>query len=315
MEIVMTTWDVADLEALSAVARASNPLLREHAVEDIKNYLSNINQRFPSDFVMEAREGHELLGWLSFQKTSSTMGEMGRWQPHVVGLPARETAFRKLLTTLANLAASQEILRIEVGYGQVSEDNLENYMERAQWLEKQDFQKLEDNLFMACALSQFDLCSSPIPDAIEIHPISNIGPDNLFACYKESFSISEHRQFFDYSEQQVREAYDDLFDLSKPFNAQASLVLVEAGRAIGFSLVRPRVDEEHLAMFGLHPEYRGSGLAMALLLKSIGILRGQGVQRLTLGVDAVNQPAVKLYEKAGFERESRMIVHSWNKAE
>jgi ribosomal protein S18 acetylase RimI-like enzyme len=115
--------------------------------------------------------------------------------------------------------------------------------------------------------------------------------------------------------QQIREAFDDFFDLSKPFNERASLVLAKDGQVIGFSLVRPRIEEEHLAMFGLHPDYRGRGLAKALILKSMRTVLDQGTERMSIGVDAVNVPAVKLYEKVGFRLVSRMIVHSWKKTD
>ncbi len=145
--------------------------------------------------------------------------------------------------------------------------------------------------------------------------MSKTETDNLFQCYKDSFSSSEHRQFFDYTVKQIREAFDDYFDLSKPFNERASLVLTRDGQVIGFSLVRPRIEEEHLAMFGLHPDYRGRGLAKALILESMRTVLDQGTERMSIGVDAVNVPAVKLYEKVGFSLVSRMIVHSWKKTD
>jgi ribosomal-protein-alanine N-acetyltransferase len=113
----------------------------------------------------------------------------------------------------------------------------------------------------------------------------------------------------------VREAFDDLFDLTKPFNERASLVLVRGGQVIGFSLVRPRFEEAHLAIFGLHPDYRGRGLAQALIQESMRTVRDQGTETMSIGVDAANIPAVRLYEKVGFTPVSRMVVHSWKKSD
>ncbi len=64
-------------------------------------------------------------------------------------------------------------------------------------------------------------------------------------------------------------------------------------------------------MFGIHPDYRGRDLAKALIFKSMRTVLGQGTELISIGVDAVNGPAVKLYEKVGFRLVSRMIVHSW----
>jgi len=65
-----------------------------------------------------------------------------------------------------------------------------------------------------------------------------------------------------------------------------------------------------LAAFGLYPDYRGKDLAKALILKSMSTVLDQGTERMSVGVDAVKVPAVKLYEKVGFRLVSRMIVHS-----
>ena len=68
-------------------------------------------------------------------------------------------------------------------------------------------------------------------------------------------------------------------------------------------------------MFGLHPDYRGRGLAKVLILKSMKTVLDQGTERMSIGVDAVNVPAVKLYKKVGFRLVSKMIVHSWKKTD
>ncbi|MGY5877082.1 MAG: GNAT family N-acetyltransferase [Candidatus Thorarchaeota archaeon] len=316
MKAIVNTWEEANIEELSAVARISSPLFRVHEIEDVKAHLININERFPSDFVIEARDDDdELVGWLSFEKTTDTMGEIGRWQPHILDMADREDVFRSLLHLLTNLAESLGTIRIEVGYGEVSEKNIDEYNERAEWLESEGFLKLEDNLFLDCSLSQCDLVERPLQDDIEFQFMSKMEVENLFQCYKESFSVSEHRQFFDYTTEQIREAYDDFFDLTKSFNDEASLVLVKDGQVIGFSLVRPRQEEEHLDMFGIHPNYRRRDLAKALILKSMKTVLDQGTDRMSIGVDAVNEPAVKLYEKVGFILVSRMIVHSWKKTD
>ena len=314
MKTIITTWDKTDLDELAAVTRTSNPLFNEGDIEDIKRHLININKRFPSDFLIESRDDNGLLiGWLSFAKTTETMGEIGRWQPHVLDMTARKSVFKSILKELINQVVSQGITRIEVGYGGVSEGNLDEYAQRAKWLEDEGFLKLEDNLFMECSLLNSEPILHSLPEGIKFQLMTEIETDSLFRSYKVSFSDSEHRQFFDYTEQQIREAFDNFFDLSKPFNEEASLVLTKDEQIIGFSLVRPRIEEEHLAMFGIHPTYRGRGLAKSLILKSMKTIFAQGIETFSLGVDAVNVPAVTLYEKVGFKLVSRMIVHSWKK--
>jgi len=188
------------------------------------------------------------------------------------------------------------------------------FNERAAWLEAERFQKLEDNLFMACSRPEHPLTIPALPGGTSTQHLFVVQPDDLFGWYTESFSASEHRQFFDFTPGQIREAFNGSFDLSAPHDDDASLVLVADGQIIGFSFVRPRPDEAHLEMFGLHPACRGRGLAKALLLRSMKIAFDQSV-RITLGVDAVNVPAVTLYEKVGFRQVSRMVVHAWKQSE
>ena len=308
---IITTWSEADVGELSDVAGMSNPLLAAYDADIIKSHLANINKRFPSDFLIEARDDDRLLGWLTLRQTTETMGEMGRWQPHILDGANGEEVFKNLLRALMNHSVNRGISRVEVGYGEVSAGNLDVYNRRARWLEEEAFWKLEDSLFLSCSLADTTPVAPPLPEGIDYKHLSEIGPDSLFSCYKACFSVSEHREFFDYSERQIREAFEDYFDLTVPFNKGASLVLTRDGEVIGFSLVRPRPNEEHLEMFGLLPDYRGRGIAKALLSKSMRTVLDQGTERMSIGVDAVNRPAVKLYKKAGFKLISQMITHSW----
>lgn len=57
---------------------------------------------------------------------------------------------------------------------------------------------------------------------------------------------------------------------------------------------------------GLLPAYRGQGIGRRLLQACIDKAPQKGITRITLEVRADNQPAIKLYEKAGFVHEARM---------
>lgn len=56
-----------------------------------------------------------------------------------------------------------------------------------------------------------------------------------------------------------------------------------------------------LAIFVLQA-YQGSGIGTALLRTVLGVAREAGVERVWLTVERWNTPAVRLYEKVGFER-------------
>lgn len=54
---------------------------------------------------------------------------------------------------------------------------------------------------------------------------------------------------------------------------------------------------------GILPEYRGRGIGNRLALEAIRRAREQGIERIQLEVYLSNEPAIKLYQKLGFEVE------------
>jgi [ribosomal protein S18]-alanine N-acetyltransferase len=76
---------------------------------------------------------------------------------------------------------------------------------------------------------------------------------------------------------------------------------LRAGRKIiGFSVSRLAADEAEILSIAVAPGYRGRGLSRNLLLTHLGHLAGRGVRRVFLEVEENNQPARRLYERAGF---------------
>ncbi len=61
------------------------------------------------------------------------------------------------------------------------------------------------------------------------------------------------------------------------------------------------VDEAHIATLATHPEWRGCGLGLWLMLGLIDAASGRGALLVTLEVRAGNLPAQQLYRKLGFE--------------
>lgn len=67
----------------------------------------------------------------------------------------------------------------------------------------------------------------------------------------------------------------------------------------------PEVSAVEVVYMGLRAEWRGRGLALALLNHGIRVAQEQAALRLTLAVDAVNKPARKLYARCGFREITR----------
>jgi len=71
-------------------------------------------------------------------------------------------------------------------------------------------------------------------------------------------------------------------------------------KTIGFAASRMGADEAEILSIAIDAPYRGKGLSRTLLLTHLGHLAGRGVRTIFLEVEENNQPARRLYERAGF---------------
>jgi len=69
---------------------------------------------------------------------------------------------------------------------------------------------------------------------------------------------------------------------------------------IGFAVSRLAADEAEILSIAVAAGERGRGLSRGLLLTHLGHLAGRGVRTVFLEVEENNQPARRLYDKAGF---------------
>ncbi len=85
----------------------------------------------------------------------------------------------------------------------------------------------------------------------------------------------------------------------------ASAGAYDGDRMVGFTLIGLDELGGELTAFdagtGIVPDFRGRGLAKAMFDHALPELRNQGVQRFLLEVLQQNEPAIKAYEKSGFE--------------
>jgi ribosomal-protein-alanine N-acetyltransferase len=76
-------------------------------------------------------------------------------------------------------------------------------------------------------------------------------------------------------------------------------------KIVGFVVSRMAADEAEILSIALDPSYRGRRLSYDLLLTHLGHLAGRGIVKVFLEVEENNQPARRLYERAGFETVGR----------
>ncbi|MCX7800911.1 MAG: GNAT family N-acetyltransferase [Fimbriimonadales bacterium] len=82
----------------------------------------------------------------------------------------------------------------------------------------------------------------------------------------------------------------------------ASRRLLVGGEPAGIALVGIRGRTSRIAGFGVFPEFRGRGIGRWFLERLVQEARDRGESRIWLEVLLENEPAVRLYESAGFRR-------------
>ncbi|WP_341527259.1 ribosomal protein S18-alanine N-acetyltransferase [Nostoc sp. UHCC 0302] len=80
---------------------------------------------------------------------------------------------------------------------------------------------------------------------------------------------------------------------------------VSSLRLLGMGCFWSILDEAHITILAVHPQYHGQGLGQALLYSLIKTACDRGLERATLEVRASNSAAISLYQKFGFKTAGR----------
>jgi [ribosomal protein S18]-alanine N-acetyltransferase len=75
----------------------------------------------------------------------------------------------------------------------------------------------------------------------------------------------------------------------------------KSSQMIGMACLWSIVDEAHITLLGIHPEYRQQGLGQLLLIILLKDAIARQLERATLEVNEHNLRAINLYQKYGFQ--------------
>ncbi|QND47567.1 GNAT family N-acetyltransferase [Rhizobium lusitanum] len=107
--------------------------------------------------------------------------------------------------------------------------------------------------------------------------------------------------------------------LEKPSPTSISLVAVVAGQVVGNAGLRRHSGRQiHIGNLGMgvHDNFVGRGIGSALLAALIDTADNWlAIKRLELTVYVDNEPAIRLYEKFGFETEGRLKAFAFRNGE
>ncbi|MFK8253599.1 GNAT family N-acetyltransferase [Ancylobacter terrae] len=84
------------------------------------------------------------------------------------------------------------------------------------------------------------------------------------------------------------------------------------GPVVGFVLLRGVSPETEVLSIALAPRWRGSGVARGLMERAFGELAAEGFTMIFLEVEEGNGPALRLYDRAGFQEVGRRAAYYRN---
>ena len=157
--------------------------------------------------------------------------------------------------------------------------------------------------------------ASPIPPEIPVAGIRFVAYDD---ARSEAVRAAHNDSFADHwgSEPVDAEDWDRDYVGDPHFRADLSLVALAGSEVAGYSVnycseadwAASSVRDAWIGQLGVRREWRGRGVATALLLRSMSAFRAAGIEAASLGVDSQNPTgAVGLYERVGFTANRRFV--------
>jgi ribosomal protein S18 acetylase RimI-like enzyme len=93
------------------------------------------------------------------------------------------------------------------------------------------------------------------------------------------------------------------------FDPQFFVLVRDAGRLVGAALSYDEGGSGWIRQLAFHKDYRGQGLGSLLLRHMFYVFQQCGATSVALGVAAVNENAVKFYERSGMHRSREFIEY------
>ena len=244
--IEFRTWENLDIKMLAHLSAEVRRMegLGDYTDQQVEEYIRTMNERFPIETAALAFQDGEMVGWMGIERVTNNLGEVGRWLPFVSSKTDRQKVAHLLISSINDYARSNDITRIEVAFGEISEDNLETFATKSAWYEAAGWNKLEDTNFMVLGPIGDGSRKINPPAGFELQPLKEFDNDTVFECYHEAFTTGNARWIYDMTEEQRRQEFNKIFDRSHQINDDASLVILADREIVGFTLVVTSSDEE-----------------------------------------------------------------------
>lgn len=256
-------------------------------------------------YILYTYIGDNLVGYLLQALTSPSEVLIWDWQPVVLKNTNIDMVASEIIRKSLVYSKQKGIKRIEVCFPIMKDQDRQRYLKFVNWYESLGFHHVHEEAEMILSLSskQFDLI--PFPKNIEIKSIKDVSITDLSNSYYEIFNDSKDAMFLEMNEMQKRSGAKSMFNSSKSYIEDTSIILTEDNRVVGFSMTRSSTfasKEITIGPFGIAPHLRNKGLGKNLLFFCLNKLIENHFSTINLDVSIENQPAYKLYLKAGFQK-------------
>ncbi len=145
---------------------------------------------------------------------------------------------------------------------------------------------------------------APLPAGVEVRPVQPEDVGTVWDANREAW-----REVWDYSESDWDAAHLEAFRHSPEFQPDLWQIAWDGDTVVG--MVLPYILPEENRRYGrlrghtegvyVREEYRGRGIARALLARSLRVLKERGMEEATLGMEVENpHDPLRLYEGMGF---------------
>ena len=302
--------DIPALARLLAAAEAVDRTGEHYNEADLTEEFANPDIELGKDIV-GAFDGDVLVGYFSVYPRS-TDGEQAKF--HVEGTVAPERRDQGIGTELvrAMLARADQVHRerhpdlpARIGLTGISSNT-----EQAELLEHHGLAPERWNFVMRASLGAVD-APPALPDGLELRRYDDSYAEPMHRAHNEAFL--DHPNFTPWTEVMWKQWVTD----SRNFRPELSFVVVEPSapeRVVAY-LQSNEYDayfqatgrrEAYVGKVGTLRDFRGRGLAGALLRHALAAYQQAGFDEASLDVDSENPTgALGVYQRAGFEVESR----------
>jgi ribosomal protein S18 acetylase RimI-like enzyme len=294
--------DVGKLARLTYQAMRRDQLLAADAAEEafLDRIAGGIAHDCDEAVFLAGKEG-EIAGWLALYKpTGLGIAQIWDWHPVVFADENQGEVAAALIQEAFVHLKQAGLHKVAIDF-RVNALTQPCFTQHAAWYARAGITEVIEEAFYRRELAGEE-AEVAIPDEYSLGHIADTDWDALSHCWEEVFSSSDDQFFLSLDAQGRSALFADSWNREKPLIHAASLTLCRRGSLIGFIRLLPTYGptDGHIAPIGLLREYRGQGLAQALLRTSMQRLQAADCQTISCYVSTSNLAAVSFYEKMGF---------------